>query len=1549
MATLWDWTINKVEQRICDGNWEAFILSRLISPCVSECSLMIPGVFLLIFGTLRLYWVEDNVWDKEEAKGFLPITCRIQQWIVSTLAAMAVLFVLFSYGEHPKGIYPPWLLTLSVAIQFLAWTLCHKLIRVDALFSGKGSLGGVPLLLPLFYLINAAVETIKLVSTVSYSSTWRIIASISPVLVVDYIFSAVSCVLCFTLLFISLFAPRRGFQAALPNANPEETASVMSLLSFSWLNPLFLIGYRRQLNPQDLYTLSKPLQNENVLQLLSSKWKQRGMDKSNALLGALYFSFWPQFWSAALLKLVEDLSVFAGPVLLQKIVSYVALVQRTGSSETQVLGFLYAFLIFLITMISCLAAQQGNFIVQKLYMCVTGGLGGMIYQKGLRLSNESRMRMTSGHIMTLVSSDAEKVAFYAHFFDLWDAPLKVLVSIGFLVFEVGWLATAAGFAVILTMIPINSFVVKKLGDMRHQLLHNTDERVRLVTEILQAIKIIKINAWEKDFRKKMNLVRDEELRHARNYMSLNFVNAFMFTVNPVLASVTCFIVYALLSPVLDVGRAFAALALFNNCRVPLNYLPSAIGDWMQATVAVRRIEEFMSQPELKGRDGLTYQITEENRDWIEKFSSGVVFEHCSFSWYDTTFRNVSDSQVATSLKKEEETPMLLKAEPLTRSPRKKASYGVAEDKNDLIAIRDITMRVENGSLVAVIGSVGSGKTSVLMSILGELAQLQGNALVCGRIAYAAQNPFIQHGTIRENVLFGREYEPSRYREALRVSALLPDLKELAAGDQTMLGIKGAGLSGGQKQRVSIARAVYADADIYVLDDILSAVDAHVATNIWDECIVSFLKNKVRIIAMNQINFIPGVDYVLLLDSGDVIWRGTPEEFADSQLELAKFLISDDISDADSASEALESYFSGGREDSLVEDAQQWNHENGEIVNLEEKDEIETEEEAKPSNLFQEEERHSGSIPSTVYLTYLLAYGGKLVLCALVFGFGFDVLSMMATDWWMGIWFSGRIQPDPGMKFYMSIYILIAFINAVVVLGRNVGVALGGLRSARELHAKLFSSIIRAPQRFFDTTPVGRIVNRFSKDQEVVDTMLPFSLAEFAKSVFQLAFIFLLIAFSTPPIVISLIVLLLLYYPIQNYYRHTFRELTRLEAVARSFVYSHFTESLDGAATVRAYDAQERFRKELSSRIDRRFRALFCTGVAEKWLEVRLNFLGTSVLFLSAVFAVADAAKISPALVGLSLSYALSITGILTWNVRQFAALEGQMIAVQRQLQFVDIPSEALPVIHSSRPPPYWPSEGAIVVDNLVVRYSENDPPVLKGISCRIRPREKVGIVGRTGAGKSSFFSVLLRLVEPNGGRIMIDGIDIATIGLYDLRSRLAVIAQEPVLFKGTIRSNMDPFGYFSDADLWEALRRVHMKETIANLPLGLDTEVSEDGSNFSAGQRQLICVARALLRRSKILLMDEATAAVDFQTDAMIQSMLRDEFAELTVLSIAHRLEDIITFDRVIVFDKGQIVEFDTPARLLEDPYTLFHSMVESTGTATGRHLKRLAKDKKAT
>jgi ATP-binding cassette subfamily C (CFTR/MRP) protein 1 len=881
------------------------------------------------------------------------------------------------------------------------------------------------------------------------------------------------------------------------------------------------------------------------------------------------------------------------------------------------------------------------------------------------------------------------------------------------------------------------------------------------------------------------------------------------------------------------------------------------------------------------------------------------------------------------------------------SPRKKAkNYGMVvsgDASDDLVAVRDISMRVENGSLVAVVGSVGSGKTSVLMSVLGELAQLQGNAIVQGRIAYAAQNPFIQHGTIRENILFGRTFESSRYREALRVSALLPDLKELPAGDQTVLGIKGAGLSGGQKQRVSIARAVYADADIYVLDDVLSAVDAQVATNIWDECIVSFLKNKARIIAMNQINFIPGVDYVLLLDKGNVIWRGTPEEFADSQLELAKFLISDDISDADSASEALESYFSGGREDSLVEDAHQVEHEQ-----QQQEEEEKEQEDIKPSAiLFQEEERHSGSIPARVYLTYLLAYGGKLVLSALIFGFAFDVFSMMATDWWMGIWFSGRIQPDPGMKFYMSIYILIAFINASVVLARNIGVALGGLRSARELHAKLFSSIIRAPQRFFDTTPVGRIVNRFSKDQEVVDTMLPFSLAEFAKSVFQLAFIFLLIAFSTPPIVIPLIVLLLLYYPIQNYYRHTFRELTRLEAVARSFVFSHFTESLDGAATVRAYDAQQRFHKELSYRIDGRFRALFCTGVAEKWLEVRLNFLGTSVLFLSAVFAVLDAAEINPALVGLSLSYALSITGILTWNVRQFAALEGQMIAVQRQLQFADIPSEALPVIHSCRPPPYWPSEGAIVVDNLVVRYSENDPPVLKGISCRIRPREKVGIVGRTGAGKSSFFSVLLRLVEPSGGRIMIDGIDISTIGLYDLRSRLAVIAQEPVLFKGTIRSNMDPFGYFSDADLWEALRRVHMKETIANLPLGLDAEVSEDGSNFSAGQRQLICVARALLRRSKILLMDEATAAVDFQTDAMIQSMLRDEFADLTVLSIAHRLEDIITFDRVIVFDKGQIVEFDTPARLLEDPYTLFHSMVESTGTATGRHLKRLAKDKK--
>ncbi|KAK4536166.1 hypothetical protein CDCA_CDCA07G2191 [Cyanidium caldarium] len=1522
MATLWNHLVTKCQRSVCASSaWEFYKLSlpeQWPSGCLAEVFQCVAAAYFVALSLLRVAArrccaaaeidrgdarTRDALWHQVR----MHRAVRLPRLLITAALAvlLAQLSVLCAAGQ--AWIRPPSFYILSVMFKAGAWALALHLTHANAMSVDSS----VPLLAPTWYLMNALATGVQLEALLQFVVANHVAASHlrwSWPQQVDAATTAVTCLISLALFVASFALPTHV--ALLQQERivpPEETASVWSRATFSWMNPLFRLGHARPLQPLDVPPMSRPLRADVYVSALQTSLRRH----RNRIVHSLHAVHWAEFWSAAALKLVEDVSVFAGPLLLQRVVESVG---RIAQGASPLDGFLYAGAIFLFTISSTLASQQGNFIVQKLYICATGALSGVLYRKALRLSHQARHQYTQGRIMTLVSNDAEKAAFYTHFFDIWDALLKVTISISFLVFEVGYVATLAGLAVICLMIPMNGLMVRRLQRLRESLLHCTDRRVQLMSETLGAIKVIKVSAWENEFRKRMAGVRTAELEHARAYMYFNFGNLFLFSVNPVLASVACFTTYAVMGNALSVSRAFAALALFNNTRVPLNYLPIAIGDWLQARVATRRLEEFLNQPELRGR-----------AQFATRHAVGVQFEACDFAWADAEVHGRGgDAGDRRAISDAERTPLLA----ASRHAHDGDGLAGPMSATDTFMLRDITLQVGAGALIAVIGPVGAGKSSLLSAVLGEMHLLRGAAHLRGSIAYCAQAAFIVNASVRDNVLFGRPYHAALYRRAVRAACLVADLKTLPAGDHTMIGMKGVTLSGGQKQRISVARAVYADADLYVLDDVLSAVDAHVASTMWDECITGALRRKARLISMNQINLLPGVDYIVFVDGGRILWRGTPDQFAESKLELARFLLSDGISDDEAASEALGSLLSSSHaEESLHED----------------EDSHDLHADAHGSAAQQdEEETDTGHIPFSVLRSYIAAYGSACFIFGIVAGFALDVATAIGTDWWMGFWFSGKLQPPPGLPFFLSIYFGWALANSSVVFGRNLAVAVGGLRSARDLHLKLFSAVLRAPQRFFDVTPVGRVLNRFSKDQEVIDTFLPFSFSEYAKSTFQLLGVCTLIAINTPAMVPLMLLLAAVYYPVQRYYRATFRELIRIEATGRSLVFNHIAETLDGVETVRAYADEARFDALLHQRLDRRFQALFALGTAEKWLEVRLNFLGTCLVTLAAAFSVYDAPRMDVALVGLSLAYALSVTGILTWNVRQFAAVEGQLISVQRQLQYIGLEAEAPPVVPHCRPPSGWPQHGGIELQEVVARYRPDLPPVLRGVSCVIRPKEKVGIVGRTGAGKSTLFTVLLRLIEPSGGRILIDGLDVGAMGLHDLRSRLAIIPQDPVLFQGSVRSNLDPFGAHTDAELWTALRRVQLDETVQRTG-GLEASVAAHGGNFSAGQRQLLCVARALLRPTSILLMDEATATVDFKTDAMIQRMLRDEFAGLTVLSIAHRLEDVIHYDRVMVFDDGRIAELDTPQNLLADRQSIFTALVEGTGEAGARHLKKMA------
>uniref|UniRef100_A0A8C5SIY1 Uncharacterized protein n=1 Tax=Laticauda laticaudata TaxID=8630 RepID=A0A8C5SIY1_LATLA len=712
-----------------------------------------------------------------------------------------------------------------------------------------------------------------------------------------------------------------------------------------------------------------------------------------------------------------------------------------------------------------------------------------------------------------------------------------------------------------------------------------------------------------------------------------------------------------------------------------------------------------------------------------------------------------------------------------------ASFAWNQDSD--VTIKDITLEIAHGSLVAIVGSVGSGKSSLISAMLGEMENIKGHINIQGSMAYVPQQAWIQNATLKDNIIFGSSLDETRYQQVLEACALHPDLKLLPGGDLTEIGEKGINLSGGQKQRVSLARAVYSNADIYLLDDPLSAVDAHVGRHIFDKVLgpEGLLQNKTRILVTHNLSFLAQVDDIVVLEAGTVTERGSYSTL---------------LANSGSFAQLLNTY--GNQQDNIHE------------------------EEAM----------------------------GKVITIAKDTASGNTHFNMLV--------------------FLLGLFLLIA-----------TGLAsFGTIRASRVMHEQLLSNILRVPMSFFDSTPTGRIVNRFAK----VKTL--------------------------------------------QFYVATSRQLRRLDSVTRSPIYSHFGETVSGLSVIRAFGHQERFLQHNEKIVDVNQKSVYSWLVSNRWLAVRLELVGNLTVFFAALLAVFVKNSLNSGIVGLSISSAMNITQTLNWLVRMTSELETNIVAIERLNEYTEIKNEA-PWVTTQRPPSQWPNNGEITFIDYKVRYRPELELVLDGINCDIKGTEKIGVVGRTGAGKSSLTNCLFRILEAAGGKILIDGLDIATLGLHDLREKLTIIPQDPILFSGTLRMNLDPFDQYSDEDIWHTLELAHLKSYVQALPEGLSSPVSEGGENLSVGQRQLVCLARALLRKSKILILDEATAAVDMETDHLIQETIRSEFANCTVITIAHRLHTIMDSHRVLVLQEGKIVEFDNPEELLQQQ-GIFAGMAREAG-----------------
>ncbi|ELK01672.1 Canalicular multispecific organic anion transporter 2, partial [Pteropus alecto] len=1252
-----------------------------------------------------------------------------------------------------------------------------------------------------------------------------------------------------------------------PNPCPEANAGFLSCLSFWWFTKMAILGYRRPLEKQDLWSLNKEDHSEIVVKKLLDAWKKQ--QKRAARLKA----------KAASGKTVsgEDEELLGDQPRPQELSFLQALLAAFGPS-------------FLITGMMFMCSTMQTLILHQYYhrIFVTGlrlrtGIIGVIYRKALVITNSVKRKFTVGEMVNLMSVDAQRFMDLAPFLNmLWSAPLQIILAVYFLWQNLGP-SILAGVTLMVLLIPFNGALAMKMRAFQVEQMKFKDSRIKLMSEILGGIKVLKLYAWEPSFLQQVEGIRQSELQLLRKGAYLQAVSTFIWMCTPFLVTLITLAVYMSVDPnnVLDAEKAFVSVSLFNILKNPLGMLPILISNLTQVT------------------------------------PGGAGGGH---------------------------------------------------------VLLDLDIQMPKGTLVAVVGPVGCGKSSLLSALLGEMEKLEGKVYVKGSVAYVPQHAWIQNCTLQENVLFGQALDPKRYHQTLEACALLADLEMLPDGDQTEIGEKGINLSGGQQQRVSLARAVYSNADIFLLDDPLSAVDSHVAKHIFDHVIgpEGVLAGKTRVLVTHGISFLPQTDFVIVLDDGQVSEVGTysallqrngsfadflrnyaPDEDKEHQEEDGRtafenpedeqvLLIEDTLSShADLMDEPVmyevRKQFMRELSTMSSEGEGQGRPVHRRRLSIAEK--VVQAAEAKANGvLIKEEKVEMGRVKLNMFWDYAKAMGlcTTLVICLLYAG---QSAAAVGANIWLSAWTNeavvGGQQNNTSMR--LGVYAAFGILQGLLVVLSAFAMAAGSVQAARSLHQALLYNMMRSPQSFFDTTPSGRILNRFSKDIYVIDEVLAPSILMLLGCFYNSIATLMVIVANTPLFMVVILPLAVFYLFVQRFYVATSQQLKRLESVSRSPIFSHFSETVTGSSVIRASGRSQDFEAISNAKVDTNQRSCYPNIASNRWLGVRVETMGNCVVLFAALFTVIGRNSLSPGMVGLSVSYALQVTFALNWMIRMMSDLESNIVAVERVKEYskteTEVGTGAPWVVEGSRPPADWPSQGEVEFRNFSVRYRPGLELVLKNLSLRVRSGEKVGIVGRTGAGKSSMTLCLFRILEAAEGEIRIDDLNVAAIGLHDLRSQLTIIPQDPVLFSGTLRMNLDPFDNYSEEDIWRVLELSHLHTFVASQPAGLDFQCSEGGENLSVGQRQLVCLARALLRKSRILILDEATAAIDLETDDLIQATIRTQFETCTVLTIAHRLNTIMDYTRVLVLDKGTVAEFDSPTNLIA-ARGIFYGMASDAGLA---------------
>ncbi|KAM9792208.1 ATP-binding cassette sub-family C member 10 [Neosynchiropus ocellatus] len=1469
-------------------------------------------------------------------RGSLPTSAPPCGWKLRLASSLLVLLLFTADVALVSVLQQPdvYLDVLADAVAVLAWMVHLSAITVlqrSVLRRPRG-----PSLLPCLVLLSAANLIITLVN---YSVETDHLNPNAPLKLSRFVLACCRTLPLLMYLLASVFpcAPDAGrsLHVNVSDGSPlladqsrpdtgemvaEDGSGCLSRLFYLWLSPLLRRGRRGELNKAaDVYHLPWKLRTSVVCRVFHECWEScrsgpaadRNQDPWPApvggsqqrqealelegdvrLLKVLHRAFGLRFYSLGLLKLAVNLLRFAGPLLLGTLVGFM---EDDAAPASR--GVLCALGLFASTLLGSVLQNIFTFQLSKVALSARAALVSAIYGKSLRVSASGLAGFRLGEVVNLMSTDADRtVNFVNSFHELWSMPFQFAVTLYLLYLQVG-VAFLGGLAVALLLVPFNKLLASRILSNNKEMLKHKDRRVKLMTEVLFGIRVIKFYNWEAHFAEKVSECRRKELSHLKAIKYLDALCVYTWAALPVVISILTFVTFVLLGHELTAPKVFTTLALVGMLIVPLNAFPWVLNGILEAKVSLERIQRFFH---LHNQDLQAYYALVSPEDAL----TAVLLSQGTFSWLGS--HDVDGDEVG----KQEE-----------------AAKGS-------LRLNGLSLLVTKGSLVVVVGKVGCGKSSLLAALSGELSRLSGVVYVADQdsgFGLASQEPWIQHASVRDNILFGKALDPTFYQAVIDACALADDLSVLPNGDRTEVGENGVTLSGGQKARVALARAVYMDKDIYLLDDPLAAVDADVAQHLMQRCILDLLRGKTRILCTHRLELVDKADLVVLMQDGTIVRTGTPAEI----LPLVR-------AEPHRARESRPG--AEGPEDEERSSSSQ----------------LPADDDADPAG---EEQKQEGGLAWKVYRTYWASVGGVMASSVLV-----ALLLMQASknvsDWWLSHWISqlqhnsssvasappallllappgALVYPDSSLRswpnlssdvqFYLTVYASLAVANTVFTAARAFLFAYGAICAARTVHDRLLGRVLEATVSFFDVTPLGRILNRFSSDLYSVDDSLPFILNILLANVSGLLGTLLVVGLGLPWVLLPLLPLALLYHRTQLFYRHTSRELKRLSSLTLSPVYAHFSETLTGLGTIRASRSRARFEDENARRLEQNQRCLFLSAAAMQWLDIRLQLIGVAMVTGLAAIAVVQHqfSSVDPGLVGLALSYSLSVTSLLSGLIFSFTQTEMQLVSVERTEEYSSgLPAE--PQQQSPQLPPSWPEQGRLDFCDVVLVYRDGLPNALDGVSLAVRPGEKVGIVGRTGSGKSSLFQALFRMVELNGGRILLDGVDISSVGLAQLRSRLAIIPQDPFLFSGTVRENLDPCGRHGDQQLQGVLDQCHLTPVVQRMG-GLDVQVGDRGRLFSVGQRQLMCLARALLTQAKVLCMDEATASVDQETDRLLQRTIRETFQDKTVLTIAHRINTIMDCDRVLVMRAGKVLEFDSPSALCQSDGSVFQRLVGDT------------------